>query len=135
MIKNLEHIGIAVQSKEEAIRLFSTLLGRKPYKSEIVASEGVETIFFGIGNIKIELLVSVSEESAVDRFLKTKGPGIHHIAFEVEDINASIQNSKENGFSPVSEIPKQGADNKQIVFLHPKTAGGVLIEFCQGKEA
>ena len=130
----LEHIGIAIKHKEEAARLFARLLGTEAYKSEEVASEGVETSFFGLDNAKIELLNSLSEDSAIERFISKRGEGIHHLAFEVEDIHAEIQRLKAAGFSFVSETPKDGADNKLICFLHPKSTQGVLVELCQEKQ-
>jgi len=130
----LEHIGIAIKHKEEAARLFARLLGTEAYKSEEVTSEGVETSFFGLDNTKIELLNSLSDDSAIERFISKRGEGIHHLAFEVEDIHAEIQRLKAAGFSFVSETPKDGADNKLICFLHPKSTQGVLVELCQEKQ-
>lgn len=130
----LEHIGIAVKDKQEAATLFARLLGTEAYKSEAVVSEGVETSFFGLDNAKIELLNSLSDDSAIERFISKRGEGIHHLAFEVEDIYAEIQRLKAAGFSFVSETPKDGADNKLICFLHPKSTQGVLVELCQEKQ-
>lgn len=127
----IEHIGIAVQNAEQSQKLFTKLLGTGSYKTEEVASEGVSTIFFGIDNTKIELLQSISADSAIDKYINKKGEGIHHIAFEVDDIDAEVKRLKEEGFLFVNETPKPGADHKLICFLHPKSTNGVLVELCQ----
>ena len=131
MMKKIEHIGIAVKNIEEANILYSQLLGVAPYKSEHVASEGVITSFFKTGENKIELLEGTSSESPISKFIEKKGEGIHHIAFDVEDIKAEMKRLKDLGFTLLSETPKKGADNKLICFIHPKSANGVLVELCQ----
>ena len=131
MIKKIEHIGIAVRNVEQANILYTQLLGVAPYKSELVASEGVITSFFKTGESKIELLEGTNPESPITKFIEKKGEGMHHIAFEVEDIEAEMKRLKELGFTLLSGKPKRGADNKLICFVHPKSTGGVLIELCQ----
>jgi methylmalonyl-CoA/ethylmalonyl-CoA epimerase len=111
--------------------LFSKLFGQAAYKTEEVASEGVKTSFFMCGPNKIELLEATNEDSPIAKFLEKKGEGIHHIAFDVEDIYAEIERLKLEGFTVLNETPKKGADNKLVAFLHPKTTNGVLIELCQ----
>jgi methylmalonyl-CoA/ethylmalonyl-CoA epimerase len=130
MVK-VEHIGIAVKNLVESNKLFAALLGSEPYKEEVVASEQVITSFFKTGNTKIELLEASNPESAISKFIEKRGEGIHHIAFEVDDIYKSIAELKQHGFVFLSEEPKKGADNKLICFIHPKSANGVLIELCQ----
>lgn len=127
----LEHIGIAVKDIEKSNELFAKLFNQKPYKTEEVISEGVKTSFFKTGESKIELLQATSETSAIAKFIEKKGEGIHHLAFEVADIDFEIARLKQEGFELISETPKEGADNKRIVFLHPKSTNGVLIELCQ----
>lgn len=130
----IEHIGIAVSNMEESNRLFSKLLGKSPYKIEEVASEGVRTSFFEVGGLKIELLEATSKDSPIAKFIARKGEGVHHLAFAVDDIKESINNHVQNGFSVINKEPKEGADNKIIAFLHPKSANGILIELCQEKK-
>lgn len=130
-IKNLEHIGIAVDNLEEANTLFESLLGAAPYKQEEVESEHVITSFFKTGGSKVELVAATSAESAIAKYVEKRGPGLHHVAFEVEDIYKSMQEMRDRGFNLLSEEPKKGADNKLVCFIHPKTAGGVLVELCQ----
>ena len=130
-MKNIEHIGIAVKDIEVSKALFSKLLNVAPYKSEEVASEGVETVFFKTGETKVELLAATNENSPIAKFLEKKGEGIHHIAFEVTDIDAEIKRLEGEGFKLINDKPKSGADNKRIAFLHPKSTNGVLIEICQ----
>ena len=128
----LEHVGIAVANLEESNELFAKLFCKNPYKQEDVASENVITSFFQLVESKIELVGSNSEtENAISKYIGKKGQGIHHIAFEVDDIYKSMADMKEKGFQLLSETPKQGADNKLICFLHPKTTNGVLVELCQ----
>ncbi|MDO4727512.1 MAG: methylmalonyl-CoA epimerase [Bacteroidota bacterium] len=129
-MKKIEHIGIAVKDLEESNEVYSKLFGM-PYKTEEVASEGVITSFFMNGPNKIELLQATNEDSPIAKFIAKKGEGIHHIAFEVENIESEMQRLKNEGFVFVNEAPKKGADNKMIVFLHPKHTKGVLIELCQ----
>jgi methylmalonyl-CoA/ethylmalonyl-CoA epimerase len=131
MVNKIEHIGIAVKNMDDANVLFGKLLGVPSYKMESVESEGVLTSFFQTGINKIELLMATNPESPIAKFLEKKGEGIHHIAFDVEDIYAEISRLKEEGFVLINEIPKKGADNKLVVFLHPKNTNGVLVELCQ----
>jgi methylmalonyl-CoA/ethylmalonyl-CoA epimerase len=131
MFNKIEHLGIAVKDIQVSNELFTALLGVKPYKQEIVESENVITSFFKVGESKIELLQATSEESAIAKFLEKNKEGIHHIAFEVTDIQNEISRLKALGFSMIHEEPKQGADNKLIAFLHPKSSNSVLIELCQ----
>jgi methylmalonyl-CoA/ethylmalonyl-CoA epimerase len=130
-MKKIEHIGIAVKNLETSNQLFEKLFGNPPYKEEEVASEGVKTSFFLNGPNKIELLEATNPESPIAKFIEKKGEGIHHIAFDVENITTEIQRLKEEGFIVLNEIPKKGADNKLVAFLHPKGTNGVLIELCQ----
>lgn len=132
-MKKIEHIGIAVKDISKSDELFKKLFGVEAYKLEEVSSEGVKTSFFQVGPNKIELLEATSPESPVAKFIDKKGEGIHHIAFEVEDINAELERLKKEGFDLIHSTPKDGADNKLIAFLHPKSTGGVLIELCQEK--
>jgi len=131
MVNKIEHIGIAVKNMEDANILFEKLLGVPSYKEEAVESEGVLTSFFQTGTNKIELLMATNPESPIAKFLEKKGEGIHHIAFDVEDIHAEIARLKNEGFVLINEVPKKGADNKLVVFLHPKNTNGVLVELCQ----
>jgi methylmalonyl-CoA/ethylmalonyl-CoA epimerase len=130
-MRKIEHIGIAVKDLAASNTLFEQLLGQPPYKEEEVASEGVKTSFFMNGPNKIELLEAINPESPIAKFLEKKGEGIHHIAFDVEDIVVEIDRLKKEGFIVLNEVPKKGADNKLVAFLHPKTTNGVLIELCQ----
>ena len=127
----IEHIGIAVKNINNANKLFSSLLGKENYKMEEVISEGVSTSFFKMGESKIELLEATNPESAVAKFIEKRGEGVHHIAFEVDNIRAEMKRLQEQGFKLTSEEPMKGADNKLICFVHPKSAGGILIELCQ----
>ncbi|UTN04933.1 methylmalonyl-CoA epimerase [Flavobacterium bizetiae] len=131
MVNKIEHIGIAVRNMKDANILFEKLLGVPSYKEEEVESEGVLTSFFQTGTNKIELLMATNPESPIAKFLEKKGEGIHHIAFDVEDIHAEIERLKNEGFVLINEVPKKGADNKLVVFLHPKNTNGVLVELCQ----
>ncbi|MGY2132029.1 methylmalonyl-CoA epimerase [Hymenobacter sp. HD11105] len=131
MFTNLEHLGLAVHDLEAATALYSTLLNQEPYKQEHVASEGVDTVFFRVGGSKIELLAGTTPDSAITRYLSKKGEGIHHVAFEVADIRATMVRLREQGFTLLNEEPKRGADNKLVCFVHPKSAAGVLVELCQ----
>ena len=130
-MNKIEHIGIAVKNLEASNKLFTSLLGAEPYKMEAVESEGVQTSFFKVGPNKIELLEGMSTESPISKFIEKKGEGIHHIAFEVENIEEEILRLKKEGFTMIHETAKKGADNKLIAFLHPKSSNGVLIELCQ----
>ncbi|MEO7210581.1 MAG: methylmalonyl-CoA epimerase [Chitinophagaceae bacterium] len=131
-MKKIEHIGIAVKSLAAAIPMYEKLLQTKCYKTEIVESENVRTAFFQIGDTKIELLESTTPDGVIAKFIDKKGEGLHHIAFEVDDILESMQTVSPE-FKILSEIPKDGADNKRICFLHPKDTHGVLVELCQEK--
>ncbi|HAB27040.1 MAG: methylmalonyl-CoA epimerase [Xanthomarina sp.] len=130
-MNKIEHIGIAVKDLDASNRLFSKLFGKLHYKIEEVASEGVNTSFFQVGENKIELLEATKPDSPIAKFIEKKGEGIHHIAFDVTDIHAEIARLKDEGFIVLNEIPKKGADNKLVAFLHPKSTNGVLIELCQ----
>lgn len=127
----VEHIGIAVRDLASANDLFARLLGAAPYKEESVASEHVTTSFFMAGTAKVELLEATSQDSAIAKYIEKRGEGIHHIAFEVDDIYAEMERLRADGFQLLNEAPKQGADNKLVCFVHPKTANGVLVELCQ----
>jgi methylmalonyl-CoA/ethylmalonyl-CoA epimerase len=131
MFGKIEHIGIAVKDIEKSNLLFTALLGVGPYKREIVDNEGVITSFFLSGENKIELLQATSEESAIHKYLEKNREGIHHIAFQVDNIHQEIERLKREGFEFINEQPKPGADNKLIAFLHPKSTNGVLVELCQ----
>ena len=133
-MKKIEHIGIAVKDLATSNDLFEKLLGVPSYKEEEVESEGVKTSFFMNGPNKIELLEATHPDSPIAKFIEKKGEGIHHIAFDVEDIVAEIARLKKEGFTVLNETPKKGADNKLVAFLHPKTTNGVLIELCQERE-
>lgn len=130
MIK-VEHIGIAVKNFEVSIPLFESLLNTECYKKEVVESENVQTAFFKKTDTKIELLQSTNQDGVIAKFIEKKGEGIHHIAFEVADIEAEMKRLKAEGFVLLNDIPKKGADNKLVCFLHPKGTNGVLIELCQ----
>jgi len=127
----VEHIGIAVKNISSSNKLFKKLFGISHYKIEEVASEGVVTSFFQLGDTKIELLEAINEDSPIAKFIKKRGEGIHHIGFEVKDINAEMQRLKKEGFVLLNEVPKPGADNKLVCFLHPKSTNTVLVEICQ----
>lgn len=131
MLRKIEHIGIAVRDMNSSNELFEKLLGSSSYKIEKVLSQGVNTSFFKIGESKIELLSAENEDSPIAKFIEKKGEGIHHIAFDVEDIHVEMERLKNEGFQLLNEIPKKGADNKLICFVHPKSANGVLVELCQ----
>ena len=130
-MKKIEHIGIAVNDLASASIIYEKLFGAPAYKQEEVASEGIKTVFFRLGTNKIELLEATNPESSIAKFIAKKGEGIHHIAFEVEDIQFEISRLKKEGFVVLNEVPQKGADNKLVAFLHPKTTNGVLIELCQ----
>ena len=130
-MQKIEHIGIAVNSLEEGEALYESLLGVKPYKREEVLSEKVTTSFFRQGPNKIELLAPIGDDGHISKYLAKKGPGIHHIAYAVTDILAEMERLKSEGFQLLNEEPKKGADNKYVCFVHPKSAGGVLVELCQ----
>lgn len=130
-MNKIEHIGIAVSNLEEAVSVYEKLLNTSCYKTEAVESEGVITAFFQVGESKIELLQGTTENSPISKFISKKGQGIHHIAFDVKDISAEVSRLKKEGFVVLNEVPKMGADNKLVVFLHPSSSNGVLVELCQ----
>jgi methylmalonyl-CoA/ethylmalonyl-CoA epimerase len=132
-MEKLEHIGIAVKDINSANALFSSLLGQNPYKIEEVESEGVRTSFFDVGGVKFELLEATRADSPIAKFIEKRGEGVHHLAFEVADIQKSISEYEQKGFVLINTAPKPGADNKLIAFLHPKSTQGVLVELCQEK--
>lgn len=133
-MRKIEHLGIAVRDLENSKQLFSKLLGKENYKVEVVEGEGVKTSFFMIGETKIELLEATRPDSPIAKFLDKKSEGIHHIAFDVENIYAEMERLKSEGFEILNETPKEGADNKIVVFLHPRSTNGVLVELCQEKK-
>lgn len=130
-MNKIEHIGIAVNNIEEAILVYEKLLNTKCYKVEEVVSEGVKTAFFSVGDSKIELLEATNPESPIAKFIQKRGTGMHHIAFDVTDISKEIERLEKEGFQLIQRSPKNGADNKLIAFLHPKSTEGVLVELCQ----
>ena len=131
MLNQVEHIGIAVRDLADANALYTRLLGVEPYKMEEVETEGVMTSFFRTGETKIELLMATRPDSPIAAYLDKRGEGIHHIAFDVADIHAEMARLKQEGFRLLNDEPKRGADNKLICFIHPKSAGGVLVVLCQ----
>ena len=131
MIKKIEHIGIAVEDLGKSEALFEKLLGVKPYKKENVQTEGVTTSFFKIADQKLELLHATSDDSPIKKFIDKRNEGVHHIALHVDSIKNEVDRLESLGFEFISTTPKKGADNKMIVFLHPKTTNGVLIELCE----
>jgi methylmalonyl-CoA/ethylmalonyl-CoA epimerase len=133
MPRKLEHIGIAVSNLDASEKLFTKLLGVAPYKRELVESEMVMTSFFLLGDIKFELLAATGPESTIAKFIEKKGEGLHHLAFESDNIIDELAEKESQNFQLIHQIPKDGADNKTIAFLHPKTTGGVLTELCQEK--
>lgn len=132
-MRKIEHIGIAVGDLEKSNELFARLLGKPHFKTEIVEGQGVETSFFQVGETKVELLQATSPDSLISKFIDRKSEGVHHIAFDVEDIVAEVERLKAEGFEILNETPKLGADNKLVVFLHPRSTNGVLVELCQEK--
>ncbi|MDB3926861.1 methylmalonyl-CoA epimerase [Flavobacteriales bacterium] len=132
-MKKVEHIGIAVKDLSNANALFEKLFNQSHYKLEEVESEGVSTSFFKVGDTKIELLQALQADSPIAKFIEKRGEGIHHIAFEVDDIQSEMERLKAEGFELIHTEAKDGADNKKICFLHPKSTNGVLIELCQEK--
>ncbi|MEM9687185.1 MAG: methylmalonyl-CoA epimerase [Bacteroidota bacterium] len=130
-MKKIEHLGIAVKDLEASNVLFEKLFGASHYKIEEVASEHVKTSFFEMGESKVELLEATHPDSPIAKFIEKRGEGIHHIAFDVEDIHKEMERLKNEGFNVLNETPKKGADNKWVVFLHPKSTNGVLVELCQ----
>ena len=133
-MNKIEHLGIAVKNLEASIKVYEALLNTPCYKTEGVESEGVMTAFFKTGENKIELLEATKPESAIAKFIEKRGEGIHHIAFDVEDIHAEMKRLSDAGFTLLNAEPKDGADNKLICFVHPKNTNGVLIELCQERK-
>ncbi len=130
VMQHIEHIGIAVKSLAQSIPLFEKLLNTPCYKTELVENEKVNTAFFKTGDNKVELLESTGPDGVIARFIEKKGEGVHHIAFAVADIEKEMTRLKEEGFVLLNDLPKKGADNKLVCFLHPKHTSGVLIELC-----
>jgi len=128
---HIDHIGIAVKNLEEAIQTYEKLLNRPCYKRETVEEQMVETAFFKTGESKVELLGATSSGSVIEKFINKKGEGIHHVAFEVDDLESEIERLMNEGFTLLNSKPQKGADNKRIVFLHPKDNHGVLVELCE----
>jgi len=133
MFRKIEHLGIAVNNMEEALKIYEDLIGQNCYKIEVVESEFVKTAFIQVGESKIELLEATHSDSAIAKFLEKKGQGFHHVAFDVENIDSEINRLVEKGFELIHKTPKDGADNKRIAFLHPKSTNGLLVELCQEK--
>ncbi|MCR9172424.1 MAG: methylmalonyl-CoA epimerase [bacterium] len=131
MVKQIEHLGIAVESIDATVKTFEALLGTECYKEEMVESEGVRTAFLMVGTSKIELLEATNENSAIAKYLQKNRGGFHHVAFEVDDIEAELKRLEGEGFQLIHQTPKGGADNKRIAFLHPKSTHGLLVELCQ----
>ena len=132
-MNKIEHIGIAVRDLNQAEKTFEQLLGTKAYKTETVDSEGVTTMFFKVGDTKIELLQATREDSPIARYIEKRGEGIHHIAFDVDSVADKSVQLTEDGFQILNEKAKEGADDKMISFVHPKSSNGVLVELCQDK--
>lgn len=132
-MKRIEHIGIAVNDLDESVKIYTALLGKEAYKYEEVKSESVKTAFFQVGESKIELLQATDASSAIAKYLEKNKNGFHHVAFEVEDIEEEISRLVSEGFQMIHNEPKDGADNKRIAFLHPKSSDGLLVEICQEK--
>jgi len=130
-MEKIDHIGIAVNNLEHGNLFYKKLLGKAPYKVESVKSEGVNTSFFKMGESKVELLEDSTGDSAIAKFLKSNGEGLHHVAYGVDDIKGEMKRLKEEGFILIDEEPRRGADDKWVAFIHPKSAGGILIELCQ----
>tara|TARA_B000000532_G_scaffold243928_1_gene241528 strand:+ start:3428 stop:3829 length:402 start_codon:yes stop_codon:yes gene_type:complete len=130
-MKKIDHIGIAVKDIKSSNKLFTKIFGKENYKAEVVESEGVVTSFFKIGENKIELVAATNSESPIQKYLEKNREGMHHLALEVEDIYSEMERIKKEGIRLLNKVPKKGADNKLICFLHPKDTNGVLIELCQ----
>ncbi len=134
MIRKIEHLGFAVSNIDEALKTYEILLGTPCYKLEEVTSEFVKTAFLKVGESKIELLQATDPSSAIAKYIEKKGQGIHHVAFDVDDIESEIKRLTTEGFELIHKTPKDGADNKRIAFLHPRSTEGMLIELCQEKD-
>jgi len=132
-MNKVEHIGIAVKSLKDSEKIFQDILGTESYKMEEVKSENVNTLFYQLGETKIELLEATSEDSPIAKFIEKKGEGLHHIAFHVDDIQGKIDELKGKGYRMIHDVPKTGADDKIIAFMHPKSSNGVLVELCADK--
>jgi len=131
---HIDHVGIAVKDLETAIKTYESLLDTECYKREVVEDQKVETAFFQTGESKVELLGATDPESVINKYVSKKGEGMHHVAFEVDDINAELDRLREEGFTVLSDEPGRGADNKLVAFVHPKDNHGVLVELCQSIE-
>lgn len=131
---HIDHIGIAVDNLKEAVETYEKLLGGECYKREVVEDQKVETAFFETGQSKVELLGATSSDSVIAKYVAKKGEGMHHVAFEVDDIHAELERLQEEGFTVLSDKPSRGADNKLVAFVHPKDNHGVLVELCQSIE-
>lgn len=131
---HIDHIGIAVKDLKAATETYSKILNAAPVKTEIVDSEKVETVFFETGESKVELLGPTAPDSVIAKYVAKKGEGLHHVAFEVEDIHTELDRLRDEGFTVLNETPKDGADNKLVAFVHPKDNHGVLVELCQTKK-
>ncbi len=131
MILKIEHLGIAVKNAKRSKDVFEKLLGREAYKEEMVESENVNTIFYELGESKLELLESTDPEGVISKYLEKSREGIHHMAVLVDDIRSEMDRLKGEGFVFINDEPKRGADNKLIAFIHPKSANGILLELCQ----
>ena len=134
MITNIDHLGIAVRNLDESVKYYETALGLHCHGREEVASQKVKTAFFEAGEVHIELLEPTSEDSPIAKFLEKNGEGIHHIAFAVDDIEGQLKKASDSGVRLIHEVPFEGAANKLVAFLHPKSTGGVLTEFCMPKK-
>ena len=130
---HIDHIGIAVKDLESAVKTYEKILNRSCDKREVVESEKVKTAFFNTGQSKVELLGGTAPDSVINKYIEKKGEGIHHVAFEVDDIHSELDRLRKEGFTVLNEQPKDGADNKLVAFVHPKDNHGVLIELCQTK--
>ena len=133
-MKHIDHIGIAVTDIDEAVETYERLLGRECYKREVVEDQKVDTAFFRTDQSKVELLGATDEESVIAKYIDRQGQGMHHLAFEVDDIHAEMDRLRDEGFTLLTEEPKRGADNKLVAFVHPKDNNGVLVELCQSIE-
>lgn len=130
---HIDHIGIAVNDLEKAVRTYEKLLNTECYKREVVESQKVDTAFFKTGEAKVELLGATADDSVISKYINKKGEGMHHVAFEVDDIYAELKRLRQEGFTLLNEEPSEGADNKLVAFVHPKDNHGVLIELCQSR--
>lgn len=133
MVLRIEHLGIAVKNLEESLKTFETLFDRSSYKEEIVESEHVRTAFLQVGESKIELLEAIDPQSAIAKYLEKNREGFHHVAFEVDNLETELERLTKEGFELIHKTPKDGADNKRIAFLHPRSTNGLLVELCQEK--